>query len=277
MRRLRRLAGAALLAAPALSAADGAAPLRVCLLTHNAPYASREAEAGFDLDTATAAAAIIGRAFEPVWIANGGPIQEIESDMPLAELARGRCDVLFSVPGPANRTLATEPTLALGEAYYGAGFELIACTTDAPARLRGYRERTLAIQSQTVAHFAALMVKAAPRTYFAVDAALEGLVAGEADAALLWGPSAGAALAAGDHADCDPVEGYEPPAAVRWNIHAATRRTDERLRLLLNAALADLAAGGELARLAARHGVLLHPPFESTYSMGALNELQWAR
>lgn len=276
MKRLRCLAGAALLAAPALAAAD-AEPLRVCLLTHNAPYAARDANAGFDLDTAAAAARIIGRPFEPVWISNGGPIQEIESDMPLAELARGNCDVLFSVPGPADRTLAGEPTLTLGEAYYGAGFELIACTADAPARLRAYRERTLAIQSQTVAHFAALMFKAAPRTYFAVAAALEGLAAGEADAALLWGPAAGAALAHGAYPDCGPADGYEPPAAVRWNIHAATRRTDERLRLLLNAALADLAAGGELARIAARHGVLLHPPFETTYSMGALNELQWAR
>lgn len=271
LRRAALLLGAACCG---LSAAAQEDALRVCLPDGNPPYADRARAEGFDLDVAAAAATILGLAAEPVWVPGARAIDEIESDLPLARLARGECDVLLSVPGPASATLAGQPTLALGAAYYGAAFELVACGEESPSALRALRGRRVAIRSQTVAHFALLMVQAESRTFFAVDAALAGLAAGEAEAALLWGPVAGWHLASGDYARCGFAPDYTPPPAVRWNVHPATRRTDERLRLRLDAALADLAASGRLAALAAQHGVRLHAPFESVYSLGALNALQ---
>ncbi len=51
-------------------AAAEAAPLTVCLLSHNAPYSTRADERGFDLDTARAVAARLARPHEFVWTDN---------------------------------------------------------------------------------------------------------------------------------------------------------------------------------------------------------------
>ena len=131
---------------------------------------------------------------------------------------------------------------------------------------------TVAIQSQTVAHFAALMVKAKPNNYFSLDAALEGLRKHETEAALLWGPTSGWRLSnatADVDKACGFVVGYDPPAAVRWNLAVATRKNDDVLRTSIDGALAEINAKGELHSIAARYGIPLHAPFDRTYSLGA--------
>jgi len=266
------------LAGAAAACAADSAPLRVCLLEHNAPYSTRADERGFDLDTAKAVAARLARPLELVWTDNNPHIDEIDdSDFPVRKLSKGACDLILSMPGPAADTLRDSPKLALGENYYGAAFELLSCDAASPNRLRSLRGKTVAIQSQTVAHFAALSVKARPANYFSLDAALEGLRKQEAEAALLWGPTTGWRLI--NHSDkrCGFVAGYEPPAAVRWNLSFATRKEDEALRELIDAALAALNANGELKAIAQRYGLPLHAPFDETYSLRALNDLQQGR
>ena len=263
---------------PSTVHADDAAPLRACLLANNLPYSSRSDANGFDFDTARAVARILERPLEPVWTANATDIEEIEdSNFPVRKLARGECDVIFSMPGPAAETLGSDQTLVLGEVYYGAGFELIGCSAELPSRLRGLRGHTVAIQSQTIAHFALLMVQAKPQTYFTVGAALKGIANGEADAGLLWGPAAGWRIQQAMVDGCSLVSGYTPPAAVRWNLHAATREVDAELRLRIDAALLDLSTTTRLREIGARYGIPVRTPFESTYTMGALNALQWER
>ena len=262
-------------------AAAEAAPLTVCLLSHNAPYSTRADERGFDLDTARAVAARLARPLELVWTDNNPHIDEIDdSDFPLRKLATGACNVIFSMPGPASDTLRQNPKLVLGANYYGAAFELLSCDSAIPKGLRGLRGMTIAIQSQTVAHFAALMVKAKPKNYFSLDAALDGLRKHQTDAALLWGPTTGWRLSNvtrdADQA-CGFVSGYEPPAAVRWNLAVATRKDDEVLRKGIDEALTEISAKGELQAIAARYGIPLHAPFDRTYSLGALNDLQQGR
>ena len=258
--------------------ADDAAPLRACLLANNLPYSSRIDASGFDFDTARAVAHILERPLEPVWTANATDIEEIEdSNFPVRKLARGECDVIFSMPGPGAESLGGEGILVLGEAYYGAGFELLGCSAELPSRLRGLRGRTVAIQSQTIAHFALLMVQAKPQTYFAVEAALKGIANGEAEAGLLWGPAAGWQIHQAAIDGCRLVTGYTPPAAVRWNLHAAIREVDAELRLRIDAALLDLSTTDRLREIGSRYGIPVRAPFKSTYSMGALNALQWER
>ena len=263
-----------------LAASEGK-PLKVCLLAFNAPYSTRAEERGFDLDTARAVASHLSRPLEIEWTDNDPHIEEFDdSDFPLRKLAKGACDVIFSVPGPVGDTMRESPKLTLGANYYGAAFELLSCDSAAPKRLRALRGMSIAIQSQTIAHFAALMVKAKPASYFSLDAAITGLQKHETDAALLWGPTTGWRLnEAKSEADkaCGFVAGYEPPAAVSWNLAVATRKEDEALRKGIDAALTDLNTKGELKRIAARHGVPLRAPFERTYSLGALNDLQQGR
>ena len=282
-RAARRSVGVALAAlgmvATATALAAESPPLKVCLLSHNAPYSTRADERGFDVDTAKAVAAQLSRPLEWVWTDNNPHIDEIDaSDFPLRKLSSGACDLILSMPGPASDTLRDSPQLTLGENYYGAAFELLSCDAAAPNRLRALRGKTVAIQSQTVAHFAALSVKATPSNYFTLDAALDGLRKHEAEAALLWGPTTGWRLRNDDkHTKCGFVAGYAPPAAVRWNLSFATRKDDTTLRKQVDGALAALNANSELQNIAAHYGVPIHAPFAETYSLKALNDLQQGR
>lgn len=251
-----------------------APPLRVCALSHNLPYAARDAGKGFDIDVARAVAARLDRPLELVWTDNPATIQEIDdSDFPVRRLAKGACDAIFSMPGPARDTLKGLPALALGAPYYGAAFELIG-PPDTPPYLKALRDRPVAIQAQTVASFALAMLHSKQRTYFSPRAALDGVEQGEAVAALLWGPTAGWQL----HQQATPAlkvaVGYSPPAALAWNLHVATLATDEALRGALDAALAGLAASGTLQRVAADYGIPWHAPFPTTYSLTELNKLR---
>lgn len=283
-RRAGRWAGrAALLLALAAGGARAAdvAPLRVCLLAHNAPYSLKAENRGFDLEVARAVAARLARPLEIVWTDNNPHIDEIDdSDFPLRRLAKGACDAIFSIPGPAADTLRETPSLTVGANYYAAAFELLSCEAEPPRQLRALRGRKVAIQSQTVAHFATLMVKGKPSNYFSIDEALAALRAKETEAALLWGPTTGWRLvndASPAARACGFVADYEPPAAVRWNLAVATRKQDASLRDAIDGALKALRDAGEFKTIAARYGVPDHPPFDETYSLRALNELQQGR
>jgi ABC-type amino acid transport substrate-binding protein len=256
-----------------LPTAFAAAPLKVCVLTHNAPYTTQHPEDGFDLATARAVAAALKRPLEAVWVDNPEIIQEVEeSDFPLRKLARGGCDALFSVPGPARDTLKGQDDLALGAAYYGAAFELIG-PAGTPGNLKALAQQPVAIQAQTIASFALAMLHARQKTYFAPLPALEAVARGDAHAALLWGPTAGWALKQHPDLALAVADGYEPPTALRWNLHTATRAKDDALRAQIDQALAALAASGELATLAEKYGMRVHTPFATTYTLGAINEL----
>lgn len=251
-------------------------PLRVCLLAHNTPYAERASGAGFDIDTARRVAASLGRTFEPVWTANADTITEIdESEYPLGRLRGGSCDAIFSLAGPASTTLRQYPELALGRPYYGAGFALVSCGGAPAANLAALSGRRIAVQSQTVAQFALLAIGADTGNYFSTVDAIEAARTGAADAAMLWGPAAGHALADGTRPECR-VTDLEPPRALRWNHHVGTRADDGGLRDAIDTALAELAANGEMTALMQRHGIPQFPPFATTYSASAIEELRQA-
>ena len=250
--------------------------LKTCLLERNPPYSQRSSASGIDHDIAAALAGALGRDFEAVWVPNDPGIVEIdESDFPLRRLARAECDVLLSVPGPATDTLTGHDDLILGEPYYGAGFELVSCGAELAPNLRGLRGRKVAIQSQTIAHFAMTMVKAKPQNFFSLDDAYAAVREGTVEAGVLWGPAIGALLSGqGGEQRCGLVEDYQPPTAVRWNLHFAVRMESGRLTEQLNAALATMRSSGQLQSIMRGYGVPPHAPFDSTYSLGAINDLQ---
>ena len=268
-------AGTACLALALAAGAQAAEPLKVCLLTHNAPYSDRASGRGFDLDTATAVAARLGRPLEPVWVSDGEKITELEdSDFPTRRLAKGACDVLFSVPGPPRDSLRGMPQLSLGAAYYGAAFELYGKAGETRNSLRQLRDVPVAVQAATVGAFGLRLVGAKIRTSLSAGEALGKLVANEADFALVWGPAAGTALALTPQPGAVPVANYTPPAALSWNEHAATRAADEGLRGNIDQALRALTASGELQAAAKAQGIPWHAPFAATYSLGEMNNLR---
>lgn len=247
--------------------------LRVCLLEDNPPYSARQSGSGFDLDTARAVAAGLQRSFVPVWVKNSRHIDEIEeSDFPLRRLSRDECDAIFSVPG--QEAIKDVPKLTLGLPYYGAAFELLGRDGNVPPRLEAFREKPVAVQSQTIADFVLNARRVPVRTFFSVEAALEGVAKGEAEAALVWGPAAGWYLRTHPNLRLTFVAGYEPPTAVRWNEHVATRKSDTALREEIDAALARLNADGTLKALMAQYGIPFRSPFDSTYSLAEIQKLQ---
>lgn len=268
------VAGVLLLGFPCrFSLAQEQAPLRVCVLQDNLPYSSRQSERGFDLDTARAVAAGLQRTLIPVWIKNSRYIDELEeSDLPLRRLSRNECDAIFSVPGP--EAIKDVPKLALGRPYYGAAFELLGRDGGVPSRLEALKEKPVAVQSQTVANFVLHAQKVPVRTFFSVEAALAGVAQGEAEAALVWGPTAGWYLRTHPDMPLAFVAGYEPPAVVRWNEHVATRKSDTTLREAIDTVLAQLSADGTLKTLMTQYGMPFHPPFDSTYSLAEIHKIQ---
>jgi ABC-type amino acid transport substrate-binding protein len=253
--------------------ADKQTVLRVCLLEDNLPYSSRQNDSGFDLDIAKAVAEALGQSFTPVWVKNNPHIAEIEdSDFPTRRLSRNECDAIFSVPGPD--AVKDSPKLTIGAPYYGAAFELIGRDGGAPVSLMALGENPVAVQSQTIANFVLNARKANMRTFFSTEEALSGLAKGETVTALLWGPAAGWYLRNHPELKLFFVTGYEPPVAVRWNEHVATRKSDPALREALDKALAQLSASGALQPLLERYGIPFHQPFDTTYSLAEMQKLR---
>ncbi len=256
---------------PAL--AQSGAALRACLLANNPPYSSQRDENGFDFDTAKAVAETMGRPFLPVWITNDTRITEIdETDMPLHGLARGECDVIFSVPG--EEALKEVPQLAVGAAYYGAGFELVGSVENGPESLDTVGNKPIAVRAQTIANFMLSARKMETFTVFSLEDALSAVRTGKAGAALLWGPKAGWHLQI--HPDLQlKVVGVDPPSVVRWNESAATRQDDTELRQAIDAALRTLGEAGTLKTLLEKYGMPAHGPFDTTYSFAEMQQLMF--
>ena len=252
--------------------ADEHGALRVCFLENNLPYSSSKDNSGFDIDTAKAVAQELGKSLTPVWTKNSTKIDEIEeSDFPTRKLARNECDAIFSIPG--QDAVKTSPQLAVGAPYYGAAFELIGREQNVPNDLAALGNTPVAIQSQTIANFVLNARKTPMRTFFSTEEALNGIVSGDATLALLWGPAAGWHLR--NHPDLKLffVKGYEPPAVVCWNEHAATRETDANLREAIDKALEKINKSGALQEFAQRYGIPFHQPFTSTYSFAEMQKL----
>lgn len=242
--------------------------LRVCLLEDDLPRANRADGSGFDHDLFRAAAKQLGHNFVPVWQPTAPPYSEIDdTDLPLDELLAGGCDVVPSVAGALALGRLGE-AIDLSPPYYAAAFEIYMPATQGlewdglADALTGHK---VAVRLQSLGHFAA---QAAGLDWTSQPTA--ALVAGTVDdgraaAALIWGP----ALA---RLQKQPVHGFEPPAGLRFNEHAAMRSGDP-LVAEVEQALDELRHDGTLERLADRYGIFRTEPFSTVSSPEAIRAL----
>ena len=247
-----------------LFAEDGG-QLRVCFLGNNLPFSSQSDERGFDVDVARALAKSMGRTLAPVWVKNDARITEVdESDFPLRRLSRNGCDAILSVPG--RDAVRETSNVTVGNAYYGAAFELLGREGRTPASLLDIEHQVVAVQAQTIASFILESLKISMQTFFSTEEALAAVATGDAELALVWGPTAGW------YAKQEPrtkltFATAEPLSVACWNEHVATRTEDEALRTAIDAALTTLRNSGELKTIAQRYGVPFYPPFQKTYDV----------
>ncbi|MCZ6708949.1 MAG: hypothetical protein O7B25_01145 [Gammaproteobacteria bacterium] len=235
--------------------------LRVCLGQSDPPRAQASPFGGLDVDVARLLASGLNREMQPVWLAVPNPTEIESTDIDYGPLLTGRCDVQMSIPG-VGALGAFAQRLALSQPYYGAGFELVPAAAridfDAPGDDR------VAVRGNTVAH---VLIDRLGFEWTMRDDSTDIVAAisnGEASVGLVWGPDL-AAAAISRNLD------YEPPVALRWNHHAATRVADVALRDAIDAVLAQADVRDEVQDSMRRHGVPPRRPFATVYRMGMLS------
>jgi ABC-type amino acid transport substrate-binding protein len=235
--------------------------LRVCLGQSDPPRAQASPFGGLDVDVAQLLASGLNRELQPVWLAAPNPTEIESTDIDYGPLLTGRCDVQMSIPG-VDALGAFAPRLMLSQPYYGAGFELVPAAAridfDAPGDDR------VAVRGNTVAHV--LIDRLGFAWTMRGDSAdiVAAVSNGEAAAGLVWGPDL-AAVATSRNLD------YEPPAALRWNHHAATRTADAALRDSIDAVLAQADVRDEILDSMRRHGVPPRRPFATVHGLEMLS------
>ena len=250
---------------PAQLFAEAVPSLRTCFLGNNLPFSMQEGERGFDVEVAQSVAKTMGRSLVPIWVQNDERVTEVdESDFPLRRLSKNECDAILSVPG--RDAVREAGNVTVGEAYYGAAFELVGLEGKTPASVRDVEQQAVAVQAQTIASFILESLKLSMQTFFSTEEALAAVTAGEAELAFVWGPTAGWYTKNNPEAKLAFAKA-EPLSVSRWNEHVATREEDSALRTEIDAALTQLRNAGELKTIAARYGVPFYPPFDKTYDV----------
>ena len=258
-------------AAIGVSVAAFAAPketLAVCLPENDPPRSVRQAEdvsagaRGLDVEVARLAAARLQTPLRLVWLPEPRQTDIESSDLDFRPLLRGECDVQLSVPGEAA-IARYRSGLELTAPYYGAAYELL--PADAALRWNAPYAGTVAVRANTVAHLAVDAVGLRWTMQRSAADILAALARGDATAALIWGPDLAAVDAARSTA-------FEPPPALRWNLHAATRR-DHPLRSALDRLFADAATQGAVLALLEQYGLPPRPPFATAHTPAALRNV----
>lgn len=247
--------------------AERSAPLAICFAENDPPRSLRSGASatGLDVDVARALAAKLERPLRLVWMPES-PQTDIEStDLDFRPLLRGECDAQLSVPGE-DAIASLRRWMALSAPYYGAAYELL--PSSSPLRWGKPHDGTVAVVSNSVAHVA---VNAAglrwtmQRTSADV---LGALAEGAASAGLVWGPDL---AMLGERAE--PSTDFQPPDALRWNLHAATRQ-DDPLLADLNGAFMDADFQRQVLALLARHGLPSRGPFQTAHTRAGLAALK---
>ena len=227
---------------PAPPAARAAEALRVCADPANLPFTNR-AEEGFSNRIAERLAAEMGRDLVYHW-------RELGVGFLRQTLQAGVCDVVMDYAADDWRVLNTA-------AYYRSAFviatrrddSLTGIATLADPRLEGRRIGVVA-GAPPAAHLARLGLIGDARPYrLTVDrrfespatAMLSDLRAGEIEAAILWGPLAGAEIAADEALVSAILDGGDLPPPLAYDMTLAVRQDDIALKEALETALAAAA------------------------------------
>jgi quinoprotein dehydrogenase-associated probable ABC transporter substrate-binding protein len=210
--------------------------LHVCAVLDNLPYSNRELQ-GFENRIAALLADEIGASLHYVWLSRTHD-PELEASL----LREGICDVFMGVADGQEPFLSTI-------AYYRSG-AVFAVRADAPFSVTSLddpvlHELTVGVMRSSPADFALAgrgLIENV-RHYFprdGVEAIIDGLMTGELDLAIVWGPVAGYAARDRGNLILTPVSPQIdlPFLPLVLPVSIGVRKTDEALRDQLNEAIA---------------------------------------
>jgi ABC-type amino acid transport substrate-binding protein/cytochrome c5 len=224
--------------------ATAATPLRLCADPTNPPFSSNRAgQPGIYLEIGIAIATALHRPAEPVW-----ELTYFGKHATRDTLLAGKCDMFVGLPaeggfmGPS--VLRTRPILPVG-------FALVTKPAAASPTLAALHGKTIAVQLGTPPQsLLASEDKIATTTVLDPESAMTALTAGTADAAFIWGPTAGYV----NHTQLHDAYRVTPIAGLGMQYHVAIgfARKQQALRDQVDALLPALS--GTIATLAAKYG-----------------------
>lgn len=224
--------------------ADEATPLRLCADPDNLPFSSEKAATpGFYIELGGEIARALGRPFQPVWV----PTYYTKRQIRLKMLA-GQCDGFVGVPAEAS---FMGPRLAFSKPIVHLGYALVAppaMKVNGIGELRGLR---VAVQFSTPPQdILASNNDVRTVTVLSPEEGMQALADGKADAAFIWGPSAGWVNRSAMHDiyRVVPVEGDH----MQWSAAIAFPRDRTDLRDQVDQALDGL--GDSVNALAVKYG-----------------------
>jgi polar amino acid transport system substrate-binding protein len=252
----------------AMSARAGeASPLRLCADPDNLPFSSdRPNNPGLYNEIGAAIARELNRPVTAVWYRTNFGKRAIRSTL----LAK-QCDLAIGLPADPD---LMGPALIFSKPFMQAGYALVTKKSYNPApSIAGLSGRAIAVQFGTppqsllASHDGIRMV-----TRMTPEDGVRALATGEADAAFVWGPSAGY-LNKTEYAGAFsivPVDG----AGFQWPVAIAFAKRDAALRDEADAALDRI--GGEIEQLKAKYGFPTESPVKLSQNAAPASPIQLA-
>jgi polar amino acid transport system substrate-binding protein len=220
-------------------------PLRLCADPDNLPFSSNGTTApGFYIELGAAIAHALGRPFQPVWVPTYYSKRQVRQKM----LTSDQCDGFTGVPDDPSfmgpRLIFTHPIVPLG-------YALVAQSAKAIASPKDLQNLRVAVQFSTPPQdMLATRDDVQMVTVLSPEEAMRDLADGKADAAFIWGPSAGWLNNSLMHGNYRVVPVNDEH--LQWNAAIAFPRNRTELRDQVDRALDGL--GGTISALAARYG-----------------------
>jgi len=226
----------------------------------NLPYSSADPEQpGFDVEIAQAMARELGVKMRIEWI-------DVHRNTAIGQLMDYECDLAFGA-AVDPQAMDDEEELAgkviYSQPYYGTGY-LMVSRRDAEkvaslTELQGDKSRRLGTQAGTIADYSLRQRGYLRRLFGTQLATLTALDKGGIDYAYLWS-NIGWLLLQSPDVEAQLVVDYVPED--RWNISAAMRSGDTKLKSKVDLALKKVIEQGLVAQALQRYHVPYFPPFD---------------
>lgn len=239
-----------------------APPFRLCADPDNPPFSAQSQDTpGYYIEFGQAIAARLGRPFEPVWERTYFARRAVRTS-----LLKGRCDGFIGLPdepglmGP--KLIFSKPVLALGYALALPPGTTVKTLSD----LAG---RRVAVQfNSPPQNLLATRADVQAVTVLSPEEGMRDLADGQADAAFIWGPSAGWINKArlGGAYDVIPIAGPH----MQWHAAIGFASGDAALRDEVDAAIDAL--GGLSTALRTKYGFPTGSPVTLVQTGGAAPE-----
>jgi polar amino acid transport system substrate-binding protein len=242
-------------------AADEALPLRLCVDPDNLPFSSTSTTTpGFYVELGREIAGTLGRPFLPVWVPTYYTKRQIR-----LKLLVGQCDGFVGVPDDPSfmgpRLIFSKPIVQLGYALVAPPGMAI----NTPQDLRG---RRVAVQFSTPPQdLLAGATDVQTVTVLSPEEAVQDLEQGKADAAFIWGASAGWLNSSTLHGAYRVVP--FPGDHMQWSAAIAFPKDRSELRDQVDHALSGL--GATIDRLTAKYDFPVPAPVSVPVNAEAAN------